>query len=182
MNNDDIRRQILQSLYDYEINKPDEGITNIQLKEEISIDENKFNFNFNYLKSKRLVRGITILGKPYYRVRITTNGIDVVENDEIDTLFPIIQNIVNHSPGTVINSDNVSINIQESFNQIYQEIAEMNTENKSEIIVNVNKLKEELEKDNINKSKVQECSNWLKRNANWTIPTVTQIILSTMGL
>lgn len=43
----------------------------------------------------------------------------------------------------------------------------------------VEKLEKELKKDKISKSKVQECYNWLKRNANWTIPTITQIITAT---
>lgn len=185
MDNNEIRRKILDILYNNKLNNLEEGFYNIKLQEKFSnIDENIFNFNLNYLKKKRLIRSTTVLGQRYYIVKITIDGIDVVEdNEKLNRFFPIInQTIVSNSPGTVINSNNVSINIQESFNLIYQEINERNPKNKSEIKSKIDELKKELEKDEINKSKVQKCSEWLKRNANWTIPTISQIILATIGL
>lgn len=185
MDNNEIRRKILDILYNNKLNNLEKGFYNTKLQEKFSnIDENIFNFNLNYLKKKRLIWSTTVLGQRYYIVRITTDGIDVVEdNEKLNKFFPIInQTIVSNSPGTVINSNNVSINIQESFNQIYQEINERNPQNKSEIKSKVDELKQELEKDEINKSKVQECSQWLKGNAKWTISLIIPIILTIFGL
>lgn len=185
MNNNEIRRKILEILYNNKLNNLEKGFYNTKLYEEFSnIDENIFNFNLDYLKKKYLIRSTKVLGQRYYIVRITADGIDVVEDDEkLNRLFPFInQTIIYNSPGTVINSNNVSISIKESFNPIYQEINERNPKNKSEIKSKVDELKQELEKDEINKSKVQECSKWLKKNAKWTIPMITQIFIAIMGL
>jgi hypothetical protein len=38
----------------------------------------------------------------------------------------------------------------------------------------------ELKKDEINQSKIRSSIDWLKRNANWSIPVITQIITAIM--
>lgn len=43
-------------------------------------------------------------------------------------------------------------------------------------------IENELKKDGINPSKIKCSVNWLKRNASWTIPTITQIILKVIDL
>lgn len=83
---------------------------------------------------------------------------------------------ISDSQGVVIDSTNVSINIQDAFNKIYQQLDDENPENKEEIQVKIKELEEEVQKEEIDKSKVQNIYNWLKNNANWTIPTITQIV------
>ncbi|MBU4535923.1 MAG: histone family protein [Euryarchaeota archaeon] len=81
------------------------------------------------------------------------------------------------------NSRDVNIN-QEleifSLKELYQKID--NKENSNQIKERVKSIENELRKPEINQSIIKTSVDWLKRNASWTIPTITQILLSTLAL
>jgi len=93
---------------------------------------------------------------------------------------------VYNSTGVIIGSNNVKqsidniFNIENSFNDLYQQSDDYS--NANEIKNNIKIIEDELKKDEINPSKINSKVDWLTKNAFWTIPTITQIILVVMGL
>jgi DNA-binding protein len=90
---------------------------------------------------------------------------------------------IHHSQGVVTGSNNVKIDINSTtnnFNDLYK--LSDNYENAKEIKEKLNVIENELNNDEINQSKIKSSIDWLKRNANWTIPTITQITLTAFGL
>lgn len=168
MNNNEIRRKIIEELYNiYEKNHL-RNMPKGKLKDKIGVEYNELNRNVNYLKDKGYVTLIMGMGD-YYAAKITADGIDLIESpEEFNTLFPqlnITQNIVHDSSNVVISSDNF-INISDSFNQIYQNPEFLNSNHKEEIKKIIQELQIELQNEAVNKNKIQNYYNWLKINAN----------------
>ena len=80
--------------------------------------------------------------------------------------------------GDFIQGNKTEINIQNSFNKLKSEAERRNDEFIKEKIV---QLEEELDKEKVNKSKVQELVSAIKGNADWAMPTLTTIILKLFG-
>ncbi len=179
LDNNQIRRKILQILYDYEIENPGGLTPSGIVKKHLQVEDKIIDFNLNYLENKGYLK-LTRLHGSLPLSRITSGGIDIVEdNNQLDEKFPLIhQTIVHNSPGTVIDSQNVSINIVNSFNQIYEEINQQNPENRDLIIEKVNFIERELGKKDMDKSKVRKMYEWLQRNANWIMPSLSQVMVS----
>jgi len=59
---------------------------------------------------------------------------------------------------------------------------EIQSELRGEIKKRVKLLEEELRNPEPNLSKIQELWKWLKQNANWIIPTLTQIVLEVVKI
>ncbi|MBM4240967.1 MAG: hypothetical protein FJ150_04815 [Euryarchaeota archaeon] len=189
MDNIEIRRKILEKLYDTEKINPGNIISSIDLGNELNISNEDLGFNIKYLKEKQFINAEQ-MATPFYSalLSIAPYGIDIVEDEnEFNRSFPLM-NITNirNSKGVVINSDNVkidiseNINIKDSFNEIYNEID--NHINAKEVEQRIKAIEEELSKDKISTSKIKESTNWLHKNANWTILPLIQIFLSLYGL
>lgn len=92
---------------------------------------------------------------------------------------------ITNSPGTGIQTG--SNNLQKfegniySFNELY-EMIDKTDKNADEIKENLTVIEKELNKEEINPSKIKYSTDWLKRNANWTIPSIIQITLASIGL
>lgn len=95
-----------------------------------------------------------------------------------------INNIYN-SKGIIIGSKNFeidlsrNINIENSFNDLYNQSNMF--ENAEDIKEKIELIEEELNKDKMDISKINSSILWLKRNANWTIPSLIPIILTFLG-
>lgn len=184
-NKNKTRNRILKFLYDSKMDNNNE-ISGNDITERLLISEDELESNLNYLEEEELLKIGDTTFDGFDEIEITSKGINRIEGNDILT-STINQVNIQDSPGTVYNSSNVSVNIsnsfiEDSFNTLYQTINESEHENKAKITEKIQELEMELQKDEINKSKVQECNEWLQRNANWTIPTITQIILVGMGL
>jgi len=182
MDNQEIRRKILELLYEHALENSTEMSDDL-LNQELDIEFNKLNFNIDYLEKEGYISVQRFLGEDYL-VEIESKGINLVETPEkFDSLFPIV-NItqIYNSKGVVVGSDNVeinldeSINVKDSFNEIYQEI--MKHENSDEITENIKVIENELNKNEIDKSNIKNSIHWLRRNAAWTIPSLVQILTS----
>lgn len=79
MDNKNIRRKILEILYEYEQKYPTNGVTDTDLNNKLDIKSEKIDFNINYLIQKGLITSENYLGG--YFVRISHNGIDLIENN-----------------------------------------------------------------------------------------------------
>jgi hypothetical protein len=184
LDNNQIRRKLLEILYKYAADNPGEEMPDGLLKEELDITKKELKFNVDYLYEEGYVNITTFIGGDF-DVKINSNGINLVEdNSRFNNKFPLInltQNFVHNSSGVVINSNNVNINIDESFNQILFKIEEEPLENKNKIKDAIKTIEKEFKKENINKSEIQESIktiDLLKGKAYWIIPMIAQVITS----
>jgi hypothetical protein len=141
-------------------------------------------FQVNYLGDKGYLEQLRLNGEGFL-ARITSHGIDLVENNaEFNAKFPSIQvTNINNSKGVVMGSNNVkldfneSLNITESFNNLYN-LIDPSDVNSDVIKEKLKHVESELNKEVINKSVLNSSMEWLKINAQWTIPMLTQIIMT----
>jgi len=180
MENKEIRRKILEILYKKDEETFRQYIDRDELKDDFSIDYQKLDSNVLNLRDKGFLEILTASHVYFLGARITTKGKNLIENEsELNNQSPVslTQNIaVHNSSGVVINSHDISMTIEDSFNEIYSQIQDKNPENGEEVEKMVKELEEELNKENINKSATQKISKWLQSNAKWTIPIITQIV------
>ncbi|MGB9936775.1 MAG: hypothetical protein ACPK7O_03590 [Methanobacterium sp.] len=171
-----IQKQILEILNEFNDQNHGYYLARNYLLDKLKIDDKILENNvFNLYKEKYvdISRG---LGVKFSSVKITGKGINLIENSELSN-FTVPENQNNNEIKT-----SGDLKIKNTFNQIYNAIESLNLENKDEIIEKVNIIKEELKKDEINTSKVNDATKWLKRNASWTILPLAQIIVTVYGL
>lgn len=108
------------------------------------------------------------------------SGIKTVEKDSITE---VVNHYHFHNPKNVVIGSNYGemnvfeyIDIQDSFNKIYQQNLDDETKKYVKLI------QEELKKDKVNTSKIKSSIDWLKGNASSTIFPLIQIILNLYGL
>ncbi len=182
-----LRREILKILYDYERINPGDFVDYNDIMSKLNnIETNQLIFNMDYLENRGYLKQMK-LASGGFLTNITCNGIDLIENkEEFNTKFPLI-NITNvhNSQGVVLNSNNVkidineSINITESFNELYKQI-DSSDRYADEIKEKLDFIKSELTKKEIKRSNISNSVEWLRKNANWSIPMIAQIITSIM--
>ncbi|MEM3874169.1 MAG: hypothetical protein QXU45_03455 [Candidatus Bathyarchaeia archaeon] len=190
LSNDQIRRIILETLYNDALENPTSlGVNRDTMKKILQVDESIIDFNIRYLKEKGLIDFITHLGVPWSFARITAFGIDVVENKErYREQFPFIQAIIQEIRGNVygqvvqaVNSEVIfSQQVNDAFYQAYQILqnkTDIQPKLREEIKNKLQVLEEELKTEEPNLGKIQEIWKWLKKNASWIAPTLTHIVL-----
>ena len=186
--NDEIRMRILQSLYDFYYQDPKSmGIDRAKMLELTGTQENPMDSNMLYLEEKHLVKLEKVLGSLWAWARITAFGIDVIENKQkYQQQFPFvtvqIQEIHGDVHGNVVQAKDSQVTIQQMDNafQIAHDMTESKTEisqeEKKKVHENLASLQEELKKREPDAGEIQKCWNWLKRNANWVVPVLAQIV------
>lgn len=168
-----IQKQILEILNEFNDENPGYYAARIHLIDKLKIDDKTLEKNVLYLHKEKYVDIASGLGVSFNSVKITDKGIAVVESPEIN---------VQDSQNIVTTSNDITIRIENGFNEIYNAIEALNLENKNEIRHKVNIIQEELKKDKISKSKINNSTKWLKKNARWTILPLAQIIMKSYGL
>jgi hypothetical protein len=90
MTNADIRRKILQILYDSFTEHPYNRVTPKEFKETLGIGLKELHFNIIYLEEKGYVElSKPLEGSVFVGARITPRGVDLVEDEcEFNVLFP----------------------------------------------------------------------------------------------
>lgn len=121
--------------------------------------------------------------------RITTHGMDVIENPEqFVSEFPAL-NLIIH--GDVYDSQILqgkNIKITNSFNRVYREIekSDMNTTDKKELSENVDELKLEVEKKNPDNGRIKSIIDTIKSKNpciyNLIKPLVIEFLKKSIGL
>jgi len=142
----------------------------------------------SYLDEKGLISLSRGIGNWFY-ARITAFGIDVVENKEkYGEEFPFLQTVVQEIHGDVYGTIIQAVKSQVSFNQqasnAFQQARILTETNegispslREEIQEHLNLLEKELKTKEPDAGKIQKSWIWLKRNATWVIPTLTQVVL-----
>ena len=186
--NNEIRILILQHLYRLYHEDPGSiGIYSVKMLELLKVQENLMDSNVLYLEQKRLVKLEKVLGSLWACARITAFGIDVIENKKMyEQQFPFIavqvQEIHGNVHGNVVQAKDSQVIIQqidsafETARSMTESETEISSELKKEIQENLLALQEEIRKKEPDAGKIQKCWNWLKRNANWVVPVLAQIV------
>lgn len=186
--NDEIRISILQHLYTFFHQDPKLiGINRAQMLELLNNQENLMDSNMLYLEQKGLVKLIKTMGSLWELAMITAVGIDVIENKEMyKKQFPFVtiqvQEIYGYVHGNVVQAKDSEV-ITQQIDSAFQTARNM-TESKTEILPelkqgilsNLASLEEEMKKEEPDAGKIQKTWNWLKRNASWVVPVLTQIV------
>jgi hypothetical protein len=192
--NDEIRISILQHLYAFYYRDPKLiGISRADMLKLLNTQENLMDSNMLYLEQKGLVKLLKTMGSLWEIANITAFGIDVIENKEMyKQQFPFItvqvQEIHGDVHGNVIQAKDSQITIQQIDN-VFQKAcsmtesrADISPDLKKEILSNLASLGEEMKKKEPDAGKIQKTWNWLKRNANWVVPVLTQIVLEVVKI
>lgn len=190
----EIRHELLQFLYSFAQANPSFSFPRNLLQRLFQIPKNKMDFNMLYLEQKRLVKLLKSMGSLWDSAEITALGIDVVEDkDKFGQQFPFIQTTIQEIYGDVHGTVVQAVQSQVSFNQqVTNTFKEARTlvdkkENvpsdlKKDIKRRLNLLEEELGKTEPDVGRMQKSWKWLKRNANWVVPTLTKVVLEGIKL
>ena len=196
INHDEIRHRILETLYKFAQENPESfGLTKETLEQILKIPEKKIFFNISYLDEKGLVTIFRGIGT-WFHAKITAFGIDVIENKEkYDEDFPFLQTVVQEVHGDVYGTVVQAVESQVSFNQqvntafqqarnITEAKEDISPSIRKEINKQLNLLEKELKTKEPDVGKIQNLWKWLKKNANWVIPTLAHVVLEglKMGL
>jgi len=186
MDNKEIRRNILEYLYQMDEENPQNLISKEEIISFLGVEGKKIDSNIIYLEEKGYVKLEKYIGALFGHARITSYGKDLVENpEEFNSKFPIhvTQNIVTNSTGTIIGDNNTqSLTISDSFNTIYHELEKRNPDKKSEIKKQIKIIENELKKETPNISIIKKASEFLKNNAAWIVPIMGEIAKKFFGV
>jgi hypothetical protein len=138
MDNQEIRRILLELLYNHGMSEMSIGI----LEENLGIGYGELDPNINYLEDKGYIKGYNSL-EGYYAAKITAKGIDYIENKK-EVKPQVTQhfhgNIENFALGD-INNYNTSIYLNALINAI-EESDEISTEEKQSLIYKIKTVAE----------------------------------------
>lgn len=191
-NHDFVRMKILQHLYDYEQHSPGTlGINRDDMLVFLGISENQMDFNMLYLEDKALVKLYKTLGFLWRMASITSYGTDIIENKkDFENQFPFlkvtIQEIKGDVYGQVVQAVDSEVHVTQivdafqSARDVTRKKTDISEESKKEIIDYLKSLEEEVLNKEPDAGKIQKIWGWLKRNADWVVPTLTQIVLTTL--
>jgi predicted ArsR family transcriptional regulator len=187
---DEIRHAILELLLKAAKDNPRVvGMNKEQVYEKLQIPRERIEFNMDYLEQKGLVVRSGFMGPPYWFAQITAFGVDVAEHKErFAAEFPFIQVTIQHIGGNVYGPAVQAVNSQVTFNQqvvdafkraydIVEHKTDATIDQKVEIKKNLKALEEELETKEADAGKIQKAWKWIQRNANWLVPTLSQVVI-----
>jgi len=188
--NDQFRRKILELFYGKALKSPNDcGVTRDEVKTFLSVPENVVDLNVLYLHGKNLVKIVRLMPRHWESAVITPEGMDVVEHKEkYVEKFPFMQVNLQKINGDVYGSAFQAVNSQvsfsqqmtEAFNEVYDKLKanlSLLSEEKEETTNNLKILETELRSENADLGRIQKSWNWLKQNADWVVPTLTQVVL-----
>ena len=142
-----------------------------------------------YLEEKGLIRLHKAIGYLWYSAEITAFGVDVIEDKErFGQRFPFIQTTIQQIQGDVYGNVVQAVQSEVSFSgkvtsafksarTVTDTKKDLPGDLKKEINRHLDLLEEELKKKEPDVGKIQKAWKWLKRNANWLVPILTQIVL-----
>lgn len=189
------RYRIIESLYKKNEEDPGFPLNQKQLSQQIGVSDSELELNVRYLEEKGLIRCSWTGGTPRnIMARINAHGMDVYENqEEFLPQFPFlkinvnIQEIKGSVIGPVIQGERATVitiqPILDSFNKIRETIQakDISEEKKNDILYHINTLEKETQKEQPDASIIERSYNWLKRNADWVVPTLTQILIEALN-
>lgn len=172
MTNIEIRRKILEMVFECFKEHPYHRITPKEFKEELNIGLKELNYNVIYLEEK----GLLELQKPlegslFVGARITSKGIDLLEDEyKFDIMFPV-NNKEKLTATNVFAEFNLLIDAIEAADNINKDLKEL-------IIENIKDIQNEFKKSEPSYSAVKAFLNKIKEK-NYEISEKVLTILKT---
>ena len=151
----------------------------------------------NWLPTKETDEHTVGVERIGYLLKITALGVDVVERkDQFAKEFPFMHVTIENISGTLQNIGgnvygnitsvqgdgnivSISQQIAGAFQQAYDKVkdSDLPSQQKESINTQLKDLEQELHKeDKANVGKIQKISKWLKDNANWIVPILSDVI------
>lgn len=129
----EVRRKILEILYERFVEHPYNRTTPKEFKEQLGISLRDLNYNIIYLEDKCLIELQKPLeGSLFVGARITHRGIDLIEDEyEFDIMFPAFKRT--SPPGNVFTQFNLLIDSIEVDGSINSDLKELIIENIKQI-------------------------------------------------
>jgi len=188
--NDEIRHRILEILHKAAQENPEAvGVDRKRMLELLQTTKEKMDFNMLYLEEKDLVELHKVYGSLWEVANITAFGTDVVENKtKYGGQFPFVQTTIQEIHGNVygpaVQAVQSNVNINQQISDVFKKAQDMVDSRtglsealKNEIRENLKLLEGELKNRKPDAGKIQRTWEWLKNNANWIVPTLTQVVL-----
>ena len=170
MTNQEIRRKILEQLYELFKNHPYGRITPKELQEALNISLKELQFHVIYLEEK----GFIELQKPlegslFVGARATSKGIDIVEDEyQLDIFFPISKTTA-IIPASVFDNLETLVNTTDSS-------TELNAQQKEMIIEEIREVQDELKKSEPSYSQLKKTLDRLKERSTDTFEELKVIL------
>ena len=185
---DEVRHGILEILCKLAKEDPGSMLDRKKMQKLLKISEKRMDFNMLYLEEKGLVKLHKVWGSLWQAAEITAHGIDVLQHkDRYSREFPFvrttIQKIYGDVYGPVVQAVESQVNFSQQLATAFQQARSMTKTKedirstlREEIEKHLNLLEEELRRKECDAGKIQRLWEWLKRNADWVVPTLAQVV------
>jgi DNA-binding transcriptional ArsR family regulator len=177
--NQEIRRKILETLYESFKDHPYGRITPKELQEMLNISLKELHFNAIYLEEKGLIELQKPLeGNLFVGARATPKGIDIVEDEyQLDIFFPTDQT-TGVVPTCVLDDLKILINKVDNSTELNAEQKEMITEEIKEVLTELKKSEPSysLLKKTLDRLKERSTETYEELIAILKDPAVTRIL------
>jgi hypothetical protein len=191
MRNDEIRGKILRFLYDFNSQSAGELIQIGYLKNELrDIDQNLVQSNLFYLYEKGLIEGKEVeWEKVPISVRISSDGIDAVENQRIASQYQINYQImqIGTMVGQVAQAGQGATITQtqamtfDDLRKIVQERQDMSNDEKETVKKILDELETAAQQEILTKKNIDTAKRALAKYG-WLIPSLTEVLRYAFGL
>ena len=163
------------------------------LKQVLQVPENDIDLNISYLRDRGLVELHQSRGSAWEFAEINSHGADALETKKghKNKSRPIPANTMQvhrNSNAPVIQAAGSKVDFSQRVSNAFKQVCKM-VETKNKITsVQKDKIKKHLrllEKELMRKEpgigKIEQSMKWLKQNASWIVPTVSQVVVRTIG-
>jgi hypothetical protein len=160
------------------------GVDRATLQKALGVSEKEMDFNMIYLEERGLVRLTKFMGSLWAYASISAYGMDVVAHrDRFADKFPftkaqitITGNVYGNVVQAVSSTVTFSQQVTDAFKQAYDQVekrTDLSMEKKQATTSILGELQQELQKPKPDAGKIQQGWDWIKCNAEWLIPTLS---------
>lgn len=186
MNNDQVRRRILEVLYKRFMEDPHRPVSRDEMLAELSDLEPKFvDSNTVYLEKSGYLESEHAIGSAWYSAKILPRGVDLVEDKtRFNVTFNPTSNVqVIHGPvGTVMqiggDFEVVLTDIKDLHPVIDREVRDPALA--KDLRTKLEELEAILREDKLDKSRLSEVLRFFKTHAGWLVPILSDLITKTL--
>lgn len=187
MNNDQIRRRILEVLYKRFMEDPDEPTSRDEMLDSLSdLEPQQVDSNVIYLEKSGYLEAEHTIGAAWYSAKILPKGVDLVEDKtRFDVVFNPTSNVqIIYGPvGPVIQFGGgleVTVTGVDDLHKLIEERVK-DRELVKDLHLKVEKLGELLQEDTLDTSRLSEVMEFFRTHAPWLVPIVLAIIGKALG-
>ena len=179
---DQVCLDILELLYNHLEDPMASGVDRAIIQDTLKLSERQMDINMSYLEEKTLVKLFRTIGSKWTFAKITSDGIDAIENKErYSDKFPFIQtSTVKIHEGMHENAVSFTEQVTEAFKQASNQVraTKLSTVDKEKIEKQLKSLEKELQKTKkADLGRIQTEWELLKKKASWLCPSIANVVL-----